>query len=222
MAFALTPLGDSAFLLRVGDSLGELMTAAQKLEAAEIVGVEEIVPAFDSLGVFFASPPRDLDSAAKEIEAALQGRARRRAKLAKPRVVKIPVCYELDFAPDLEQVAQHCELAPNELVRRHAATRYRVRCVGFTPGFPYLSGLPEALAMPRRATPRTSVPAGSVAIGGTQTGIYPLPSPGGWNIIGRTPLRLFDPAWQPAAFLRQGDKVRFQPISRDQFDQWDK
>lgn len=221
MSFALTPLGDSALILRTGDSLGEVLTAARKLEAAQLEGVEEIVPAFASVGIFFVSPP-NLNSAEKEIRAALRKRARRRGLVARPRLIEIPVCYESVFAPDLDEVAEHCGLTPNELVKRHVAARYQVQCVGFTPGFPYLSGLPPTLAMPRRATPRTWVPAGSVAIGGRHTGIYPLSSPGGWNLIGRTPLSLFDPARQPPALLRPGDRVRFRPIARDQFEQWDR
>jgi inhibitor of KinA len=219
VSFELTPLGDSVLIVRLGDSLGEVLTATQKLEAARIVGVTEIAPAFASVGIFFDGP-RDLDSVATEIRTALQKRARRREKSSEPRLVKIPVCYEQEFAPDLDEVATHCRLSPNELVKRHASARYCVRCVGFTPGFPYLGGLPRELAMPRRDSPRTSVPAGSVAIGGRQTGVYPLPSPGGWNIIGRTPLRLFDPARDPAALLRTGDRVRFLAITAEQFEQW--
>ena len=127
-------------------------------------------------------------------------------------MIEVPVCYDEDFAPDLETVAQHCGLEPNEVVARHAAARYGVRCVGFTPGFPFLGGLPAKLATPRRKSPRPAVPAGSVGIGGAQTGIYPLRSPGGWNIIGRTPLRLFDVTREPAALLRAGDRVRFVSI----------
>ncbi len=222
MSFALTSLGDSALILRTGDSLGEVLSAARKLETAQLEGVEEIVPAFASVGIFFVSPPPDLDATVKEILVALGKRGRRPRAVTRPRLIEIPVCYESPFAPDLEEVAEHCRLTPNELMKRHAAARYQVRCVGFTPGFPYLSGLPPALAVPRRATPRTSVPAGSVAIGGVHTGIYPLSSPGGWNLIGRTPLSLFDPAREAPALLRPGDRVRFRPISREQCDQWDK
>ncbi len=222
MPFALTPLGDSAFVLRTGNSLGEVLGAARKLEAGQLDGVEEVIPAFASVGIFLAAPPRNLEEVAKEILAVLGKRARRGKGAAGPRLIEVPVCYESGFAPDLEEVAEHCRLTPNELVKRHAAARYRVRCVGFTPGFPYLSGLPPALAMPRRATPRTSVPAGSVAIGGIHTGIYPLSSPGGWNLIGRTPLSLFDPTRPAPALLRPGDRVRFRPISQDQFDRWDR
>jgi inhibitor of KinA len=128
------------------------------------------------------------------------------------------VCYEGEFAPDLAEVAHHAGLSPDEVAQRHAAAAYRVGCVGFMPGFPYLTGLPPELATPRRAIPRREVAAGSVAIGGSQTGIYPSVSPGGWNVIGRTPLRLFDVTRQPPALLRAGDAVRFRAISRTEFE----
>ena len=124
----------------------------------------------------------------------------------------------IQVTPDLDAVAQHTALSPEEIVRRHADASYRVSCVGFTPGFPYLSGLPPELATPRRASPRKEIPAGAVAIGGTQTGIYPRKSPGGWNIIGRTPLRLFDVERNPPALFHAGDRVRFRKISRQEFD----
>jgi inhibitor of KinA len=213
------PLGDSALLVRVDDSLGEVLAAARKLEAAKIEGVCDIAPAFASVAVFFAAP-RDLAASAAEIQRALRRRSRAGSKSLKPSLHQIPVCYDPEFALDLAAVAEHCRLSPNELVKRHAAAEYRVRCVGFAPGFPYLSGLPRELATPRRPTPRVSVPAGSVAIGGAQAGIYPLSSPGGWNIIGRTPLRLFDATREPAALLRTGDRLRFITINRDQFEQW--
>jgi inhibitor of KinA len=133
-------------------------------------------------------------------------------------VVEIPVCYEGDFGPDMADVVAHTGRSSNEIVRLHAGANYLVQCVGFTPGFPFLSGLPRELATPRRPTPRTQVPAGSVAIGGRQTGIYPLASPGGWNLIGRTPLRLFDSASPSPVFLQVGDRVRFRAISSVEFD----
>jgi inhibitor of KinA len=135
-------------------------------------------------------------------------------------VVEIPVCYDPEFALDLDHVAQHAQMSPKEVVDLHRATDYHVNCIGFTPGFPYLAGLPEKLATPRRATPRKEIPAGSVAIGGRQSGIYSLRSPGGWNVIGRTPLRLFDPQKNPPALLRAGDRLRFQAISRQEFEAW--
>jgi inhibitor of KinA len=134
------------------------------------------------------------------------------------RIVDIPVCYDPEFALDLDDVAHHTGLSPKEIADLHQRASYRVNCVGFTPGFPYLSGLPARLAVPRRAVPRKEIAAGSVAIGGSQTGIYPVKSPGGWNIIGRTPLSLFDPSKNPPALLGAGDGVRFRAITRAEFE----
>ena len=125
------------------------------------------------------------------------------------REVVIPVHYGGAGGQDLEDVARHCALTPQQVISLHTQVSYRVYCLGFQPGFAYLGGLDERLHTPRRATPRLSIPAGSVAIGGAQTGIYPLATPGGWHIIGHTALRLFDPTALPAALLQPGDTVRF-------------
>lgn len=217
----ITPLGDSALIVRVGDSLDELLATTRRLEAAKIRGVIDIAPAFASVALFFDAL-QDFETCAAEVRAALGRKKRARKVTSKPRLIEIPVCYDQEFGLDLDEVAQHCGFPPNEIVRRHAGAAYRVRCVGFTPGFSFLSGLPPELATPRRATPRTAVSAGSVAIGGVQTGVYPLRSPGGWNIIGRTPLRLFDVTREPAALLRSGDQVRFVAITREEFERWEK
>ena len=211
-------LGDSALIVRVDDSLGAVLATTRKLEAANLPGVSDIAPAFASVAVFFESPEK-LEACRDAIDIALRGK-RRASATVKPRLIELPVCFDVEFALDLATVAQYSGLAPDEVVARYAAARYGVRCLGFTPGFPYLSGLPSKLATPRRATPRTTVPAGSVAIGGAQTGIYPLRSPGGWNIIGRTPLRLFDVTRESPALLRTGDSVRFISIGRVDFERW--
>lgn len=216
----IVPLGDSAFIVRVDDSLGKVLATAHKLEDAGLPGVVEIAPAFASVAVFLESPAR-LEEAQEASRIVLSQRRRLAKTEPRRRLIEVPVCYEPDFAPDLEAVAQYCRSTPDDVVRRHAGARYLVRCLGFTPGFPYLSGLPAKLATPRRPTPRTSVPAGSVGIGGAQTGIYPVRSPGGWNIIGRTPLRLFDAMREPAVLLRPGDKVRFVRIEREEFERWE-
>jgi inhibitor of KinA len=150
----------------------------------------------------------------------LARRSPRKSRLPDRDLIEIPVCYIGDLAPDLEEVARHSRLAPGEVIQRHSAPEYRVQCIGFTPGFPFLSGLPPELSTPRRASPRSKVSAGSVAIGGAQTGIYPLQSPGGWNIIGRTPLALFDVRRDPPVFLQAGDRVRLRPISHEEFENW--
>jgi inhibitor of KinA len=130
---------------------------------------------------------------------------------------EVPVCYDKTFAPDLEFVATHNGLTPEEFVRLHASVEYLVYFIGFSPGFPYMGDLPARLATPRLTTPRVTVPEGSVAIGGSQTGIYATASPGGWRIIGRTPLRLFNPLRERPATLQMGSAVRFKPISMAEY-----
>jgi inhibitor of KinA len=133
-------------------------------------------------------------------------------------LVEIPVCYDPEFALDVDDVARRASISPSEVIRLHSSAEYRVACIGFVPGFPFLAGLPKKLATPRRDVPRKQIPPGSVGIGGAQTGIYPLRSPGGWNLIGRTPLRLFDSRKNPPVLLRAGDRVHFRMITRDEFE----
>jgi KipI family sensor histidine kinase inhibitor len=219
------PLGDSALLVRVSDqfdpeeSLEAVRRGVRALERAALPGVVELVPAYTTIAVFFNPAQTAYDTFATEIEKTLGGsfeRAERRAR--SDSVIEVPVCYENEFAPDLAEVARHAGLPEDEVISRHASAAYRVACVGFTPGFPYLSGLPAELATPRRSSPRKEVPRGAVAIGGAQTGIYPRKSPGGWNLIGRTPLELFDVQREPPSLFRTGDQVRFRRISRAEFD----
>jgi inhibitor of KinA len=218
------PLGDSALLVRVveefnaDESLDAVLGVTQQIAAAKIGGIIELAPAYTTVGVFF-DPTRTggFDEIRSEIERAL-GRKFRPTGDRTAATIDVPVCYENEFAADLDEVARHSGLSPEEVVSRHSGAKYRVSCVGFTPGFPYLSGLPPELATPRRASPRKEIPAGAVAIGGTQTGIYPRKSPGGWNVIGRTPLRLFDHRNEPPAVLRAGDSIRFREISREEFE----
>ncbi len=131
---------------------------------------------------------------------------------AMPRLIEIPVSYGGSWGPDLEEVAALCGITPAEWIRQHSTAEYRVLMIGFVPGFPYLDGLPKQLAVDRLPTPRLRVPAGSVAVGGSQTGIYPLESPGGWRLVGRTPLSLFRPDHAEPSLLRTGDRVRFVPL----------
>ena len=133
------------------------------------------------------------------------------------RVVEIPVCYGGGFGPDLEDAARHCGLSAAEMIQRHAEPLYHIYFLGFLPGFAYLGGLPPSLAVPRRAVPRLAVPAGAVGIAGEQTGVYPLQTPGGWQIIGRTFVKLFDPERETPSLLALGDSVKFVSVSPDQF-----
>jgi len=134
------------------------------------------------------------------------------------RVVTIPVCYDAEFAPDLADVSAHAKLPPDEVIRLHSSAMYVAYFLGFQPGFAYLSGLPDALHIPRLATPRKHVAAGSVAIGGGHAGVYPADSPGGWRLIGRTALRMFDASAASPARIAPGDRVQFRPIDRTEFE----
>jgi len=133
-------------------------------------------------------------------------------------IVTIPVCYDAEFGPDLADVAAHTGLLRDEVIRIHSSATYRVCFLGFTGGFAYLGGMPEALHTPRLATPRRAVAAGSVGIAGGQTGIYPTETPGGWRLIGRTPVRMFNPEAQPPTRVQAGDMLRFDPIDRVEFE----
>ena len=230
----ITPLGDSALIVRVVDdfssdpdkSLDKVLAAFRCLEAATIPGVIDLAPAYTTVGVFydplkFDDPSRNhsaFDLLREKIESTLAESHFEKAAKADPRSIEIPICYDGEFGPDLADVARSSGLDESEVIRRHSSASYRVACVGFVQGFPFLSGLPPELATPRRTTPRKAVPAGSVGIGGAQTGIYPGISPGGWNLIGRTPRRLFDLQCDPASLLCTGDRVRFRQISRKEFD----
>jgi inhibitor of KinA len=138
--------------------------------------------------------------------------------VATGRTIEIPVCYDPEFGPDLEFVAEHNKLSVEQVVRLHSTAEYLVYLIGFVPGFPYLGGMPPQIAAPRLPSPRPVVAAGSVGIAGEQTGIYPLSTPGGWRLIGRTPVLLFDPEMRPPSLFVPGDRVLFRPISREEFE----
>ncbi|MGH8116528.1 MAG: 5-oxoprolinase subunit PxpB [Rhodanobacteraceae bacterium] len=242
---AIEPLAEDTLLLRFGNGIdietnSRVHAAARALRHANLPDITDIAPAYASLMIRF-DPLALLDSARTQplgrIEACL--RSAIDAAVGEPppphpalfpeqepvrgrgfvtlEFVEIPVCYGGDYGPDLVAVAAHAGIPPEQAVARHVAVEYTVAMLGFAPGFPYLLGLDGALHVPRRADPRTHVPAGSVAIGGAQTGIYPGELPGGWNVIGRTPLALFDAQREPPCLLAPGDRVRFRAIDADQF-----
>jgi len=221
-----TPLGDRGLLISLGDTIDEathrlVRAVCDRLAARPPAGLIEIVPAFASVAVHYdpSAVPNGNGNSDERVPYERFSDAVRgalvdldHAEVAEPRRVEIPVRYGGAYGPDLEEVARQHDLTPDEVVRLHSEATYRVYMLGFAPGFAYLGGLPAAIATPRRAEPRTSVPAGTVGIGGSQTGIYPLASPGGWNIIAtvRKP-RLFDAA--SGTVFTLGDRVRFEPVS---------
>lgn len=223
---AFAPLGDRAVTITLGTTIDEathrrVRTAVARIDARRPAGVIDLVPAFASVTVHYepslvGAAPYAIMVA--ELEALLAGDLS--DALPPPKVVEIPVCYGGELGPDLDEVAALHHLASDAVVRIHTAGDYLVYMVGFMPGFAYLGGLPAQIATPRRSTPRTAVPAGAVGIGGQQTGVYPMICPGGWNLIGRTPLAIFDSRRDEPSLLAAGDRVRFRAISRDQFDGW--
>jgi KipI family sensor histidine kinase inhibitor len=186
------------------------------IQEKALPGVVEMVPAFASLLVYYDPLRVDYDGLCRAI-AALAAQAGTTA-LPPSRVVELPCCYAPDLGLDVEAAARRLELSPDEVVRLHASAEYLVYFIGFMPGLPYMTGMPERIHVPRLETPRTKVPAGSVGIGGIQCCIYSVESPGGYWILGRTPLRLYDPGAAEPILLRPGDRVTFRPIDRAEFD----
>jgi len=183
-------------------------------------GVLNLHPAYASVLVDFDPRLRRHADIEELVRAWVEAEGREPADDAAGRVVEIPVIYGGEAGPDLEDVARHAGLSPERVIELHSAATYLVYFLGFSPGFPYLGGLPPELATPRLATPRKRTPAGSVAIGGSQAGVYPTDSPGGWRIIGRTPLRLFDASRAEPALLGTGDRVKFRAITPEEFAAW--
>ena len=208
-------IADDALVLRLGNRIdsptnSRVHALCWRIRAERPAWLRDLVPAYASVGVFFDPMLVETEALKAWLRTLLDALpADTRTIAASTRTVEIPVMYGGEAGPDLESAAAELGLEPGELIARHAAGEYTVAMIGFAPGFPYLLGLDPALALPRLATPRSSVPAGSVGIGGAQTGIYPRESPGGWRLIGRTPLTLFDPSRDQPALLAPGDRVRF-------------
>ncbi len=218
------PLAEDALLLRFGEHIDATVNAHVHAAVAILrqqLPTLECIPAYASVLLHFDSRAwRNADAANPHQALERAVRVALDAGETSPVVCReqeIPVCYGGTHGPDLAEVARHLGLSIDEVIIRHSATDYRVAMIGFAPGFPYLLGLDPTLAMPRRRDPRQRVPTGSVAIGGAQTGIYPVELPGGWQLIGRTPLRLFDVRATPPSLLSAGDRVRFRAIDEDEF-----
>ncbi|PKV66451.1 5-oxoprolinase subunit PxpB [Pontibacter ramchanderi] len=226
--FRLYPLGDSAITVQFGDSIDKathtkVRAFSAYLDRHPFTGFVEQVPAFNSVTVYYdpwQASEQGFYNPYTHVTEQLQYMlkvARENDKAAAPRIVEIPVCYNGSFGPDLEYVARHTKLSPQEVIASHTRGKYQVYMIGFAPGFPYLGGMAKKLATPRKQNPRPAIPAGSVGIAGNQTGIYPIETPGGWQLIGRTPLRLFDPNREQPSLLQAGDQIRFVAISEKEY-----
>ena len=211
--------GDRALIVEFGDRVDralsdDVLGLDASLRSSGLPGVVETVPTFRSLMVYY----NPLVTNRADLERAIAGLLDRRSGPRKGATLwRLPICYDGEFAPDLAEVAQRARLALSDVVALHSAVRYHVYMLGFLPGFPYMGDLPPQLALPRRADPRLRVPAGSVSIATTLTAIYPYESPGGWHLIGTTPIRLFDPARPCPALLAPGDRVQFEPVDSVSF-----
>ncbi|MBQ8090783.1 MAG: 5-oxoprolinase subunit PxpB [Pyramidobacter sp.] len=222
MAVKILPAGEACVFVEFGDTISRELSARvtalkSALEYDLPRGVVELVPTYRSLAVYFDPLTVDLPSLKERLksEAEAQGECRARDGLT----VRVPAYFGGELGPDLPDVAAHCHLSEDEVVRRFCASPLYCYMNGFTPGFPYLGGLDESLATPRLRSPRIAIPAGSVAIGGAQAGAYSLASPGGWRIIGRVPFPLYDAARSPSTVIRAGMSVRFYPVSRERYEQ---
>ncbi|WP_165822342.1 5-oxoprolinase subunit PxpB [Paenibacillus montanisoli] len=227
--YSLAPLGDRALVVTLESKsesgLWQVAAAlAESLRSARLHWIADVVPAYASVTVVYDMARLPIhetagaipyEAAAAEVHRILK--RSRETEAAIPRVVDIPVCYGGLYGPDLAACAARAGMEEAAFAERHASAIYRVAMIGFMPGFPYLTGLPPELGQPRLASPRSVVPAGSVGIAGGQTGIYPLSTPGGWQLIGRTPFRLFDPERSEPFLLRAGDALRFVPIRAEDF-----
>ncbi|TBL78681.1 5-oxoprolinase subunit PxpB [Paenibacillus thalictri] len=234
----ISPLGDNSMIIRLGEQADEethkkVRAVSECLSLHPFDGMVEVIPAFTSVAVVYDPArmflQRDITGSHSEIRYPfervrdmLQRIMEQLSETAdrKSRLVEIPVCYGGAYGPDLDQVAEINRLTPEEVVHIHSSSEYLVYLIGFAPGFPYLGGMDPRIAAPRRQTPRLAVPSGSVGIAGEQTGVYPLESPGGWQLIGRTPISLFVPDQSPPVLVEAGDVIRFYPISRQTFEEW--
>ncbi|UCF93623.1 MAG: 5-oxoprolinase subunit PxpB [Desulfobacterales bacterium] len=216
-------MGDRALLVELGDEISPGINQKVRelfvgLERNLLPGVRELVPTYRSLLVIYDPLQITLPALQSQIDAMRS--ALDPSALPQPRRVKIPVVYGGAYGPDLEWVARYHGLTADDVIRHHTSPIYQVYMIGFTPGYPYMGEVPAAIATPRRETPRTHVPRGSVGIAQKQTGIYPVASPGGWQIIGRTPVTLYNPAGWPPTLLEMGDLVTFYAITAEELAQW--
>lgn len=215
--------GDSAVFVEFEERIDEAVNAraialAEAVQAAGVPGVRDVVPTYRAVAVYFDPLRTDYGRLVDRIEHELRHPSASAAQARTP--IRIPVCYGGDLGPDLPDVAAFAGLSEDEVVRVHSGGTYRVFMLGFVAGFAYLGTVDARIAMPRRATPRVRVPPGSVGVAGIQTGIYPAETPGGWQLIGRTPVKPFDPARAEPFLLQAGDHVRFYAVTRQEFDQW--
>ena len=212
--------GDSALLIEFGKEINpetnrKITAIVQLMREQHIEGIVDVIPAFCSLLINYAPRVLSYEELKERMENLLKMETK--TETTRKRIFEIPVCYGGEYGPDIDNIAEHAGLSVNEVIKIHSSKDYLIYMLGFLPGFTYLGGLDERIHTPRLASPRLTIRAGSVGIGGSQTGIYPLDSPGGWQLMGLTPVRTYDPERQTPILVEAGDYIRFIPIDEDEF-----
>lgn len=213
--------GDKGIVVEFGNEISEAVNKKVRnmylaVRESRITGIQEIIPTYRSLLVNYEPMLLSVDELTEklvEIENSLDS-----IELPEPRIIELPVAYGGEFGEDLGFVAEYNGISEAEVIRIHSSVDYLIYMLGFAPGFPYLGGMSERIEAPRLLTPRTRIPAGSVGIAGKQTGVYPIEAPGGWRLIGRTPVRLYDPGRRTPVILRAGDRIRFIPVDKREYE----
>ncbi|UOQ94574.1 5-oxoprolinase subunit PxpB [Halobacillus shinanisalinarum] len=230
MNYSLSPLGDQAIVITVSDEINEdaqnkVRILSHLFDQEKPDWMVEYIPAFTTVTLFYNPLQLASDGVApysevkKKVESLLSTVKAGEAESA--RTIEIPVCYGGEFGPDLEFVAEHNNLSTKEVIDIHSSGEYTVYMIGFAPGFPFIGGMSEKIAAPRRDSPRLAIPERTVGIAGMQTGVYPIETPGGWQLIGRTPMRLFTPEQETPSLLRAGDLITFKEISEEEYHNWE-
>lgn len=213
--------GDTSLSVEFGNEISKLINSQIRafniaLQSSDIPGIVETVPSYRALMIHYDPGVILYDPLVRRLQSLLNRMDK--AALPPSDVLEIPVLYGGEAGPDLEFVAEHAGKTPEEVIRIHSSVEYLIYMLGFTPGFTYLGGLSEEIATPRLTTPRVNIPAGSVGIAGAQTGVYPIDSPGGWQLIGRTPVRMYDPNRETPILPQAGQYIHFYPIDQAEFD----
>ena len=223
--FQIVPVGDATMVVEFEERIdpavnARAIAAAEALRAAAIAGVRDVVPTYRSVAVYYDPLLTDYERLVWRLKDAITAPAPA-ARVEHVRI-RVPVCYGEDFGPDLPEIAKFARASEAEVIELHTSRTYRVFMLGFMPGFAYMGLVDSRIAVPRRETPRVRVPAGSVCVAGVQTSVHPVEAPSGWHLIGRTPVRPFDPSRRDPFLMKPADEVEFFAIDRDEFDRLDR